>query len=539
MTSFLDKKRFLKLAGYCALAGLLSACNPVKQKADFQIIPQPQEIVTAQFPPFILRGGMKIIYPGGNERMKCNAEFLAGYLKAATGLEFPTDTGTTGRNAIILALGAEVGNSEGYRLKVTSQGVMITAATETGVFYGIQTLYNSLPVVQESGIALPVVDIKDTPRFAYRGMMMDVSRQFFPKDFIKRQIDVLALYKINRLHLHLTDATGWRLEIKQYPLLTEFAAWRTDADWRKWWNGERKYLRYDEPGASGGYYTRDDMKEIIAYAQQRYITVIPEIEMPSRSEEVLAAYPQLSCSGKPYRNADFCVGNEGTFTFLENILTEVMEIFPSEYIHIGGDEVGKVAWKTCPKCQKRMKEEHLANTDELQSYLIHRIEKFLNDHGRKMLAWDDILKGGPTPDATVMSWRDKEGGIAAVCSGHQTIIMTPGQYCYQGSNQDTPYSQPEAVGDYLPLEKAYSYEPVPDSLTEEQTGLVYGVQDNLWNGDIPTPEHMECIMHPRILALAEVAWSAPERKSWPDFHKRALKAADDLRKKGYHTSELK
>lgn len=321
-------------------------------------------------------------------------------------------------------------------------------------------------------------------------------------------------------------------------MLTEFAAWRTDPTWKQWWNGGRKYVRFDAPGAYGGYYTQDDIREILEYARQHYITVIPEIEMPSHSEEVLAAYPQLSCSGEPYKNSDFCVGNEETFTFLENVLTEVMELFPSEYIHIGGDEAGKSAWKTCPKCQKRMTDEHLANVDELQSYLIHRIEKFLNNHGRHLLGWDEILQGGIAPNATVMSWRGEEGGIAAVTSGHRAI-MTPGAYCYLDSYQDAPYSQPEAIGGYLPLKKVYSYNPVPASLTAEQAKLVYGVQGNLWVEYIPTPEHVEYMIYPRILALAETAWSAPERKSWPDFHTRALSAVADLQAKGYHPFDLK
>ena len=426
---------------------------------------------------------------------------------------------------------------ESYTLSVTPQRIEIRATSGAGLFYGMQTL---LQLAQPSGAgsySIASVEIEDTPRFAYRGLMLDVSRHFSTKEFIKKQIDALAYYKINRLHLHLTDAAGWRLEIKKYPLLTDFAAWRTDPTWKKWWNGGRKYLRYDEPGASGGYYTQDDIREILEYARQHYITVIPEIEMPSHSEEVLAAYPQLSCSGEPYKNSDFCVGNEETFTFLENVLTEVMELFPSEYIHVGGDEAGKSAWKTCPKCQKRMKDEHLANVDELQSYLIHRIEKFLNNHGRRLLGWDEILQGGIAPNATVMSWRGEEGGIAAVTSGHHAI-MTPGAYCYMDSYQDAPYSQPEAIGGYLPLKKVYAYDPVPASLTAEQAKLVYGVQGNLWVEYIPTPEHVEYMIYPRMLALAEVAWSAPERKSWPDFHTRALSAVADLQKKGYHPFDL-
>ena len=427
---------------------------------------------------------------------------------------------------------------ESYTLSVTPQQILIRATSGAGLFYGLQTLLQLARPSGAGSYSIASVEIEDTPRFAYRGLMLDVSRHFSTKEFIKKQIDALAYYKINRLHLHLTDAAGWRLEIKKYPLLTEFAAWRTDPTWKQWWNGGRKYVRFDAPGAYGGYYTQDDIREILEYARQHYITVIPEIEMPSHSEEVLAAYPQLSCSGEPYKNSDFCVGNEETFTFLENVLTEVMELFPSEYIHIGGDEAGKSAWKTCPKCQKRMKDEHLANVDELQSYLIHRIEKFLNNHGRHLLGWDEILQGGIAPNATVMSWRGEEGGIAAVTSGHRAI-MTPGAYCYLDSYQDAPYSQPEAIGGYLPLKKVYSYNPVPASLTAEQAKLVYGVQGNLWVEYIPTPEHVEYMIYPRILALAETAWSAPERKSWPDFHTRALSAVADLQAKGYHPFDLK
>ena len=426
---------------------------------------------------------------------------------------------------------------ESYTLSVTPRRIIIRSTSGAGLFYGMQTLLQLL-TPSGTGYSVASVEIEDTPRFAYRGFMLDVSRHFFSKEFVKKQIDALAFYKINRLHLHLTDAAGWRIEIRKYPLLTDFAAWRTEPNWKKWWNGGREYVRFDEPGASGGYYTQEDIREILEYARQHYMTVIPEIEMPSHSEEVLAAYPQLSCSGEPYKNSDFCVGNEETFTFLENVLTEVMELFPSEYIHIGGDEAGKSAWKTCPKCQKRMKDEHLANVDELQSYLIHRIEKFLNAHGRHLLGWDEILQGGMAPNATVMSWRGEEGGIAAVTSGHRAV-MTPGAYCYLDSYQDAPYSQPEAIGGYLPLKKVYSYDPVSVSLTTEQAKLVYGVQGNLWVEYIPTPEQVEYMMYPRILALAEVAWSAPERKSWPDFHARALKAVRELQAKGYHPFDLK
>jgi len=455
-----------------------------------------------------------------------------------TGGTFTVDSlalfgGQSSRNIKTVIDEAWSGNPEGYQLDVTPGGIDLRAGSPDGLFYGMQTL-RQLYV----GGEVPCVSIRDNPRFGYRGLHLDVSRHFFSKEFVKKQIDALAFYKINRLHLHLTDAAGWRIEIKKYPLLTEFAAWRTDANWKTWWNGGRKYLRFDEPGASGGYYTQDDIREIVEYARQHFITIIPEIEMPAHSEEVLAAYPQLSCAGEPYKNADFCIGNEETFTFLENVLTEVMALFPSEYIHIGGDEAGMAAWKTCPKCQKRMKDEHLSHVDELQSYLIHRIEKFLNDHGRRLLGWDEILKGGLAPNATVMSWRGEEGGITAVTSGHRAI-MTPGGYCYLDSYQDAPYSQPEAIGGYLPLKKVYSYNPVSTSLSAEQAKLVYGAQVNLFTEYVPTPEHVEYMLYPRTLALAEVAWSAPERKSWPDFYARALKAVTDLQAKGYHTFDLK
>ena len=425
---------------------------------------------------------------------------------------------------------------ESYTLSVTPERILIRATSGAGLFYGIQTLLQ-LSQPSETGYSIASVEVQDSPRFAYRGLMLDVSRHFFSKEFVKKQIDALAFYKINRLHLHLTDAAGWRIEIKKYPLLTEFAAWRTDANWKTWWNGGRKYLRFDEPGASGGYYTQDDIREIVEYARQHFITIIPEIEMPAHSEEVLAAYPQLSCAGEPYKNADFCIGNEETFTFLENVLTEVMALFPSEYIHIGGDEAGMAAWKTCPKCQKRMKDEHLSHVDELQSYLIHRIEKFLNDHGRRLLGWDEILKGGLAPNATVMSWRGEEGGIKAVKAGNQAI-MTPGKYCYLDAFQDAPNTQPMAIGGYLTLEKVYSFEPVPDSLSTKEAELILGVQGNVWTEHIPTPEHYEYMIYPRILALAEIGWSPSEVKKWDNFHTRALQAVNMLREQGYNPFPL-
>ena len=470
------------------------------------------------------------------EAPEADKQILQGYL-AASPLKLALASEMPNSNAIVLKQVSElpgVQRAEGYVLTATDKVVEVQATTGAGLFYGVQTL---LQMTKEANkVALGT--ITDEPRFEYRGMMLDVSRHFFGLDFVKKQIDAMAYYKLNRLHIHLTDAAGWRIEIKKYPRLTNFAAWRTGKTWKEWWNGDRKYVEEGSEGAEGGYFTQDQCREIVEYAKKHYITVIPEIEMPSHSEEVLTAYPELSCTHVPYKQADFCVGNEKTFEFLENVLLEVMEIFPSEYIHVGGDEASKQSWKTCPLCQARMKKEGLKDVDELQSYLIERMEKFLNKHGRNLLGWDEILEGGLAPNATVMSWRGVEGGLKAIEGGHRAI-MTPGAYCYFDSYQDAPHTQPEAIGGYLPLKKVYSYDPIPETFTPEQAKLMYGVQANLWAEYIPTPEHLEYMIYPRILALAEVAWSAVANKNYDDFHGRALKAVDELRAKGYNTFDLK
>ena len=422
---------------------------------------------------------------------------------------------------------------EGYRLGVTREGITIASTTGAGLFYGVHTLLQ----LRASGPAIPLCTITDEPRLVYRGLMLDVSRHFFPVDVIKRQIDAMARYKMNHLHLHLTDAAGWRLEIKRYPELTRRAAWRTHATWKEWWNADRRYVEEGSAHAHGGYYTQEEMRDLVAYAQARHITIIPEIEMPSHSEEVLAVYPELSCAREPYKNSDFCIGSEATFEFLENVLAEVIDLFPSEYIHIGGDEASKQAWPSCPHCQARMQREGLTHVDELQSYLIHRVERFLNAHGRQLLGWDEILDGGLAPHATVMSWRGTEGGLRAIHSGHRAI-MTPGEYCYFDAYQDAPHTQPEAFGGYLPLKKVYHYDPVPDTLSGPRRSLLYGVQANLFAEYVPTAEHLEYMLYPRLLAIAEVGWSSPAQKDYEDFHRRALAATEQLRREGYHTFDL-
>lgn len=427
----------------------------------------------------------------------------------------------------------EVNSPEGYCLDVDNSGITIRSTTGAGLFYGLQTLLQ----LHAQSDEIPMCTIIDEPRFAYRGIMLDVSRHFFDVDFVKKQIDAMAHFKLNHLHLHLTDAAGWRIEIKQYPLLTQRAAWRPQATWKEWWNGDRRYVEEGSAHAYGGYYTQEQIRDIVSYAQKRYITVIPEIEMPSHSEEVLTVYPELSCSHIPYRESDFCIGNEQTFEFLENVLTEVIDLFPSEYIHIGGDEASKQSWKSCALCQSRMQREGLDDVDELQSYLIHRIDSFLTAHGRKLLGWDEILDGGLSPNATVMSWRGTEGGLRAIASGHRAI-MTPGEYCYLDAYQDAPHTQPEAFGGYLPLQKVYSYDPMPDTLTAAQSSLLYGVQGNLFAEYIPTDAHMEYMMYPRLFAIAEVGWSSPEDKDYTHFHHRALKAINHMQRDGYNTFDL-
>jgi hexosaminidase len=379
--------------------------------------------------------------------------------------------------------------------------------------------------------------IKDSPRFPYRGLHVDVSRHFRSVEFLKKQMDAMARFKMNRMHLHLTDAAGWRLEIKAYPKLTSIAAWRPQKTWKEWWNGQRLYAEEGTEGAYGGYYTQEDIKELLEYAQDRHIEIIPEIEMPSHSEEVLAAYPELGCCGTAYKDSEFCVGNEESFRFLETVLTEVMDIFPSKYIHIGGDEAGKEHWKNCVKCQQRMKDEGLGNVDELQSYMIRRMERFVNSKGRRIIGWDEILDGGLAPDATVMSWRGTEGGIEAMNLGHD-VIMSPGRYCYLDHTQDAPFKEPESIGGYLPLDSVYVYEPLESSIPSEKSHHLLGVQANLWSEYVVSDSHAEYMYWPRAIAIAETGWSQKERKNLVDFRRRVLPALEHLRTKGYQTFDL-
>ncbi len=456
-----------------------------------------------------------------------------------TGGTFTVDSlalfgGQSSRNIKTVIDEAWSGNPEGYQLDVTPGGIDLRAGSPDGLFYGMQTLRQLY-----AGGEVPCVSIRDNPRFGYRGLHLDVSRHFFSKEEVMKLLDVMSFYKLNTLHMHLTDAGGWRIEIDKYPKLTSETAFRTESDWRKWWDGrDRKYLPEGTPGAYGGYYTKEDIREIVKHAASKHINIIPEIEFPGHSEEVLMAYPELSCSGKPYQNGDFCIGNEKSFTFMEDVLAEVIDLFPSEYIHVGGDEAGKSAWKKCPKCLALMKEKGMKSVDELQSYMIHRAEEFLISKERKLIGWDEILEGGLAPEATVMSWRGEDGGIKSARMGHD-VVMTPGNYMYLDFYQADPKTQPYAIGGYTPIKKVYSYDPVPaDSLTAEECRHILGVQANTWTEYIQTPEHLEYMMFPRALAVAEIGWTPQELRTWEDFKPRMNAHISKLQGMGIRTFTL-
>lgn len=481
-------KRVGKVLGGTLLVGsvLFTSCNQTVE-TQIQLIPEPFEMTQSD--------GM----------FKVSQAMLVGAGSASNKVNFRVDPNATDIP------------DEGYQLEIDEAGVRLTAKTETGLFYGKQTL---LQLLTPNG--LPYVKINDHPRFPYRGLHLDVSRHFFNKEEVKKLMNVMSYYKLNTLHLHLTDAGGWRLQIDKYPKLTQEGAFRTQSDWREWWdNGkDRQYLKEGTEGAYGGYYTKDDIRDMLAYAAEKHITIIPEIEFPAHSDEVFVAYPELCCAGKSHTSGDFCIGNPKTFEFMENVLTEVIELFPSEYIHIGGDEAGKNTWKTCPKCQALMKKEKLANVDELQSYMIRKAEEFLNSKGRRLIGWDEILEGGLAPEATVMSWRGEAAGFKSARMGHD-VIMTPGSYMYFDFYQADPRHQPVAIGGYTPIRKVYNYNPIPqDSLTVEEAKHFLGVQANTWTEYIPTPEHLEYMMFPRALAVAEIGWTPQEKRDWQDFKPR-------------------
>lgn len=523
-------KQILKLTVYMVMVGLLASCQSVRTKANYQIIPIPQEIVETAGSPFILKKSVRICYPKGNEKMKCNAQFLANYLKTVTGKTFAIETTTGGKNAIVLALGLKNENPEAYQLKVDADGITITGSEEAGVFYGIQALRKSLSLSVGAEVIMPAVEINDVPHFGYRGAHFDVSRHFFNVDEVKTYIDMMVLHNMNYLHWHITDDQGWRIEIKKYPKLIEVGSKRSETVIG------RNSDKYDGK-PHGGFFTQKQIREIVAYAAKRYIIVIPEVDLPGHMQAALAAYPELGCTGGPYEvwkiwgvSEDvLCAGNDQVLKFLEDVYGELIELFPSEYIHVGGDECPKVRWEKCLKCQARIKtlglksDKQYTKEQRLQSFLITHIEKFLNDRGRKIIGWDEILEGGLAPNATVMSWRGEKGGIEAAKQGHD-VIMVPYSYLYLDyyQSKDTQ-NEPLAIGGYVPLERVYSFEPFSASLTFEEQKHIKGVQANLWTEYILTFSHAQYMALPRWAALCEVQWCNPKKKNYADFLSRLPK----------------
>jgi hexosaminidase len=512
----------LLAAFFCLNAGLSA-------QERYAIIPKPVKL-EPQKGTFKLNENTRIVLQATDPQLKTASDFLVGLVAHAAGYRLAYGD-KPGKNTISFALDKTIANEEGYQLVVTPKAVTVKASTPKGAFLAIQTLRQLMPAdieAKDSGLhkfAIPAVVIEDAPRFAYRGVMFDVGRYFFPISFLKEYIDLLALYKINTFHLHLTEDQGWRVEIKKYPRLQEISAWRKESIVGHYSDKPRQY----DGKRHGGYYTQDELKDLVKYAQDRFITIIPEIEMPGHSQAVLAAYPQFGCKeNATYEvsttwgvHKDVFCPNEATFTFLEDVLTEVMEIFPSKYIHIGGDEVPKDRWKESAYAQELIKKHDLKDEHGLQSYFIQRMEKFLNSRGRAIIGWDEILEGGLAPNATVMSWRGEKGGIAAAKEKHQ-VIMTPNTYLYLDYYQtkEGRKKEPVAIGGFLPLEKVYSYNPIPAALTPEEAKYILGTQANVWTEYIPNREQALHMTFPRASALAEVAWTPLEQKDYNDFIRR-------------------
>jgi len=430
------------------------------------------------------------------------------------------------KGSIFLKLDKECGiQPEGYRLSVSKDRIEICAASPNGLHYGLQTLYQLMPAKKKgfSRIKVKSAEITDYPRFEWRGLHLDVSRHFMPKEFVLRYLDYMAMHKMNKFHLHLTDDQGWRIEIKRYPLLTKIGSVRNETLIGRYSKENDKY----DKTPHGGFYTQEDIKEIVKYAAERYITVIPEIEMPGHALAALSAYPELGCTGGPYKSATkwgvfddvMCAGKEGTFEFLQGVLEEVMNLFPSGYIHIGGDECPKTRWHECPLCQKRMKEEGLKDEHQLQSYFVQRMERFINSKGRKLIGWDEILEGGLAPNAAVMSWRGEEGGIEAARQNHY-VVMTPVSHCYLDYYQGDSKTEPLAIGGFTPLEKIYGYEPVPAALNGESAKYIMGAQGNVWTEYMATTQYVEYMVYPRAAALSEVLWSPKQTRDYSSFKMR-------------------
>lgn len=505
------------------------ACSEKRTlNSDYEIIPKPLDVNCKGDASFLLKDGVAVIYPENNRKMQDNAEFLVDYVERQTGVKLTSHAGMPVDGAICLTLDLSDDNAEAYKLIVNDKRVCISGASEAGAFYGIQTLRKSLPVAQDINVNLSAVEIYDKPRFAYRGAMLDVARHFYTVDEVKTFIDMLALHNINRFHWHLTDDQGWRIEIKKYPKLMSVASERKETVVGRWYSGIYDGKSY------GGYYTQDELRDVIDYAAKRHITIIPEVDLPGHMQAALTAYPELGCTGGPYEVRTIwgvsqdvlCVGNDFTLQFVKDVLSEVADIFPSEYIHIGGDECPKVRWEKCPKCQERIKSLGLKSDakhtkeQRLQSYMIQEAAKYLKEKGKRIIGWTEILEGGLVPDATLMSWIGESGGIEAAHQ-HHDVIMTPNTYLYFDYYQSKKVEdEPLAIGGYLPIEKTYNYEPMPKVLTKEEQQYIKGVQANLWTEYIPVFSQVQYMVLPRLGAAAEVQWTDPSKKDYKDFLRR-------------------
>ena len=508
------------------------------------IVPMPQSVSVAEG-SFTLTE-RTVIIAGNNCRNEAGQ--LRDYLAPATGYPLrvrpagrsrPRNRGPEG-SVIRLVLKEELKNlgDEGYELEVKPEEVVIEAAGPAGLFHGIQTLRQLLPAsifrsapVEGAAWTAPCVRIEDKPRFAWRGTMLDTARHFMPKEFILKYIDLLALQKMNSLHLHLTDDQGWRVQIDKYPKLTEVGAWRKET---RVGHASREPVLFDGMG-HGGFYSKDDIREIVAYGEQRHVSIVPEIEMPGHAQAAIAAYPELGNLDEKLEvyttwgvNPNVFNAEPETITFLQDVLAEVMELFPGKFIHVGGDECPKGQWQASEKAQARIKDLGLKNEHELQSYFIKQMDTFLDGHGRRLIGWDEILEGGLAPKATVMSWRGEEGGIAAAKAGHD-VVMAPTSYTYFDYYQAKPEGEPLAIGGFLPLERVYGYDPIPKELSEEEAGHILGVQAQLWTEYIGTPKKAEYMAFPRLTALAEIAWTQPAQKDYKDFVERLAKHLERLK----------
>ena len=530
------------LTGALAAMAFLLPSTAAGQTADFNIIPRPQQVNVSNDAPFTLSAKTVISLGTNSQDMKRNANMLASYIEQATGIRPAIGKGKSGA-AIILTIDKTIANAEGYKLDADAKQIRIAGASAAGVFYGIQTLRKSLPLVngKASKVSIPAVHIADAPRFAYRGTHLDVSRHFVTADSVRQFIDMLALHNINRFHWHLTDDQGWRIEIKKYPLLTQIGSKRAQTV-----IGHNSG-KYDGKPYSG-FYTQKQIRDIVKYAADRYITIVPEIDLPGHMQAALAAYPDMGCTGGPYEvwqkwgvsDNVLCAGNDKTLTFIDNVLKEITQLFPSKYIHVGGDECPKTQWQKCPKCQARIKALNLEAKDghsaeeRLQSYIITHASNYLKSLGRNTIGWDEILEGGLAEGATVMSWRGESGGIAAA-KQHHDVVMTPNSYLYFDYYQSLDKAnEPIAIGGYLPLETVYSYEPMPKELTADEARHIIGVQANIWTEYMPTFKQMQYMALPRLAALSEVQWSQPALKDYNSFTNRLTEFTHLYDRLGYN-----